>query len=64
MRRLGAGAGTIVSLGNGADQTLPAGTQLTVQTVDRIDLGRRDPSPGELEHCCPNGRPLSGIGPR
>jgi hypothetical protein len=38
---LGAGAGTIISLGTGSDQTLPSGTSLTVQTVDRIALDRR-----------------------
>ena len=34
----GAGAGTIISLGIGPDQRLPAGTVLTLQTVDRIQI--------------------------
>jgi hypothetical protein len=36
---LGAGAGTVVSLGTGdAGAVLPAGTQLRLQTVDRVQL--------------------------
>jgi hypothetical protein len=36
---LGAGAGTVISLGTGeAEAVLPAGTQLRLQTVDRVQL--------------------------
>jgi hypothetical protein len=38
---LGAGAGTIISLGHGAPRILPTGTQLTLRTVDQIDLQTR-----------------------
>jgi hypothetical protein len=38
---LGAGAGTIIGLGTGADEELPTGTQITLQTVERIELETR-----------------------
>jgi hypothetical protein len=37
---LGAGAGTIVSLGFGDDGALPRGTDITLQTTTPVDLGR------------------------